>query len=95
MAKRPLTPTEKANFAARNAASKKSTANAKAKASGIDPSKIKIKTRSAKEIEAAIKKAKADPKFMAKFKNIKTPRGGRGMGGPMLGGGGSRGPVIK
>ena len=25
----------------------------------------------------------------------KRPRGGRGMGGPALGGGGSRGPVIK
>ncbi len=96
MAKRPLTPEEKANFAARNAASKKLTAAAKAKAAGIKSGPVKVKARSAKEIDAAIAKAKKDPKFMAKFKdvkppkttNVKAPRGGLRGGGSIGGGGG-------
>ena len=103
MAKRPLTPEEKANFAARNAASKKLTAEAKAKAAGIKYGPIKVKARSAAEIDAAIAKAKADPKFMAKFKKVKStkpvkvkapraavkpPRGGGLRGGGSVGSGG-------
>ncbi len=106
MAKRPLTPKEKANFAARNAASKKSTAAAKAKAAGLNPSTIKktVNARSAAQIEAAIAKAKADPKWVAKQKAMDaalkkaaaskpktaTPkiRGGGGMRGPINLGGG-------
>jgi hypothetical protein len=55
-----------------------------------------------KEIKALAKEAKlAAQRYKAALnaKNPKpkksTPRGGRGMGGGMLGGGGSRGPVIK
>jgi hypothetical protein len=96
MAKRPLTPKEKANFAARNAASKKLTAAAKAKAAGIKSGSLKVQARSAKEIEAAIAKAKKDPKFMAKFKdvkppkttNVKAPRAAVKPRGGMRGGGG-------
>ena len=101
MAKRKLTPEEKANFAARNAASKKSTATAKAKAAGLNPDAIKksVNARSASQIEAAIAKAKADPKWMAKQKAMdaalkkkaappkvtKKPTT-RGRGGSMRGG---------
>ena len=78
MAGRKLTDTEKSEFARRNAISKKMTADAKAKASGVDPKTVKVNTRSADQIMSDIEKAKQDPKFqksMEKFKAAQTPKG--------------------
>ena len=76
MAGRKLTEEERANFAARNAASKASSAADKAKAAGVN--KVNVKARTAEEIDAAIAKAKADPKFqktMEKFQATQAAKG--------------------
>ena len=78
MAKRKLTDAERENFAARFRASKESSAEAKRKADNIQKDKIKIKTRTPEEIDKAIAKAKADPKFqksMEKFQASQLAKG--------------------
>lgn len=66
MARRRLTPESKAEFSKKITASAEQKAIAKAKAAGIDPSKLKVKGRTYEQIMADIAKVKASPAFKKK-----------------------------
>jgi hypothetical protein len=76
MAGRKLTDAEKESYNKRMAATRESKNKEAAAKAGID--KTKIKTRTPAEIDAAIAKAKADPKFQAREAKLKTAMEAKG-----------------
>ena len=76
MAGRKLTDEEKESYNKRMAATRASKSKEAMDKAGID--KTKVKVRSAEEIDAAIAKAKADPKFQAKEAKLKAAMEAKG-----------------
>ena len=76
MAGRKLTDEEKESYNKRMAATRASKSKEAMDKAGID--KTKVKVRSAEEIDAAIAKAKADPKFQAREAKLQAAMEAKG-----------------